>query len=288
LLYEAFGCSPDYAVALLHSPHFLWSLGEASTLNSVQGGFSHESNALLVDDRWTKPGKTELDVTAQAQLQSVPVVFVIYHAELLGVLVAHKQCSYLQIALRRQLRLPSPLCPNRCGPGPGCGQIVDAYGDRALPRKFALERQLHKARHLDVLHDVDLLDELRQPVPTLQTVPVFVRAGVRRAFASSLQHLRAAYSGPPDDHARARTWKLFLLTPRMLLTRPAEWGGDGRRVFLMRLQRYEQGLWPALLVDARATRASLGQRPTSMQKRFPSDGEQPLASAYRCRARARR
>ena len=32
---------------------------------------------------------------------------------------------------------------------------------------------------LTSLDDIDLLNELRHPVPTLQTVPVFVRAGVR-------------------------------------------------------------------------------------------------------------
>ena len=42
----------------------------------------------------------------------------------------------------------------------------------------------------------------------------------------------------------------------MLIARPAEQGGDGRRILLMRLQHYEQGLSPALLADARATRAS--------------------------------
>ena len=45
----------------------------------------------------------------------------------------------MQLALRRRLRLPLPLCPNRCGPRPGCGQRVDAYGDHALacPRPAA-------------------------------------------------------------------------------------------------------------------------------------------------------
>ena len=35
----------------------------------------------------------------------------------------------MQLALRR---LPLPLCPNRCGPGPGCGQRVDPLEDHAL------------------------------------------------------------------------------------------------------------------------------------------------------------
>ena len=93
---------------------------------------------------------------------------------------------------------------------------------------------------LDGLDDVLTCSTNRHPAPTLQTVPVFVRVGVRRAFASSLQHLREAYSEPPDDRVRARA---------------AEQGGDGR-ILLMRLQHYEQALWPALLAAARATRAS--------------------------------
>ena len=38
----------------------------------------------------------------------------------------------MQIALRRRLRLPLPLSPNRCGPNPGCGGPVDALGDHTL------------------------------------------------------------------------------------------------------------------------------------------------------------
>ena len=38
----------------------------------------------------------------------------------------------MQIALRRRLRLPLPLCPGHCGPNPGCGGVVDLYGDHAL------------------------------------------------------------------------------------------------------------------------------------------------------------
>ena len=49
----------------------------------------------------------------------------------------------MQLALRRRLRLPLPLGPNRCGPSPGCGQQVDEYGDHALacPRTGLLARR---------------------------------------------------------------------------------------------------------------------------------------------------
>ena len=46
-----------------------------------------------------------------------------------------------------------------------------------------------------------------------------------------------------DGGGSARAWKLFLLTPRMLPARPAEHGGDGRRILLMRLQHYGRYFW---------------------------------------------
>ncbi|OLQ14690.1 hypothetical protein AK812_SmicGene1121 [Symbiodinium microadriaticum] len=49
----------------------------------------------------------------------------------------------MQLALRRRLRLPLPLRLNRCGPSPGCGGLVDVFGDHALacPRTGLLARR---------------------------------------------------------------------------------------------------------------------------------------------------
>ena len=49
----------------------------------------------------------------------------------------------MQVALRRRLRLPLPLCSGRCVPDPGCGRRVDALGDHALacPRTRLLARR---------------------------------------------------------------------------------------------------------------------------------------------------
>ena len=38
----------------------------------------------------------------------------------------------MQLAQRRRLRLPLHLGSRRCGPSPGCGAQVDAFGDHAL------------------------------------------------------------------------------------------------------------------------------------------------------------
>ena len=77
------------------------------------------------------------------------------------------------------------------------------------------------------------------------------RAGVRRALKRSILALRDAYVGSPDDVRRPRAWKLFLLTPRMLLARPKLQGAAGRRELLQRIQSHEQGQWQALLANAR-------------------------------------
>ena len=50
----------------------------------------------------------------------------------------------MQVALRRRMRLPLPIAPNRCGgEGPGCGGVADAFGDHALacPRAGLLARR---------------------------------------------------------------------------------------------------------------------------------------------------
>ena len=105
---------------------------------------------------------------------------------------------------------------------------------------------------LEALDAVDLLAELRGPVPTLQDVPVFLRGGLRRALEFALTALRAASAGPAEEAVRARAWKLFLLTPRMLLARTAETGAAGSRELLARVGAYERAEWPALLERARA------------------------------------
>ena len=49
----------------------------------------------------------------------------------------------MQLALRRRLRLPLHLSSRRCGPSPGCGALVDAFGDHTLacPRTGLLARK---------------------------------------------------------------------------------------------------------------------------------------------------
>ncbi|CAE7037427.1 unnamed protein product, partial [Symbiodinium natans] len=161
----------------------------------------------------------------------------------------------------------------RCGPGGlarsirgACGGCGGGNACRCLACWRATSRTRSSISHtyrataprpaspptLEALDAVDLLAELRGPVPTLQDVPVFLRGGLRRALEFALTALRAASAGPAEEAVRARAWKLFLLTPRMLLARTAETGAAGSRELLARVGAYERAEWPALLERARA------------------------------------
>ena len=111
------------------------------------------------------------------------------------------------------------------------------------------------------LDAVDLVAELQNPVPTLQDIPPFMRAAVRGALVRALRRLRSDYAttNAGDFSATSRAWKLFLLSPRMLLARPAHQGADGRAELLERAAAFDRGDWLQLLAAARAShRRDLG------------------------------
>ena len=69
----------------------------------------------------------------------------------------------------------------------------------------------------------------------MQDVPPFLRAAVRSALLHALTELTelrmVGTLSPVESEAAARAsraWKLFLLAPRMLLTRTAQQGSQGR------------------------------------------------------------
>ena len=100
------------------------------------------------------------------------------------------------------------------------------------------------------LDDIDLAEELRHPVPTIQEVPPFLRGAVRGALVQALRGLQAA-QGYDREKQVTRAWALFLLAPRMLLARVPEHGRAGRRVLLDKAQAFQRGEWTTLLRQAR-------------------------------------
>ncbi|CAE7831339.1 CPY1 [Symbiodinium sp. CCMP2592] len=81
------------------------------------------------------------------------------------------------------------------------------------------------------LDAVDLVAELRCPVPTLQDVPPFMRPPIRMAL-------------------------LFLLAPRMLLARTTQRGAQGRQELLARAKAFQQGDWARFLGEVRRAASS--------------------------------
>ncbi|CAE7438573.1 unnamed protein product [Symbiodinium sp. CCMP2592] len=105
------------------------------------------------------------------------------------------------------------------------------------------------------LDAVDLAAEFGTPVPTMQSVPAFLRAGVRQALVLALRALREAYTrGTALQQTRA--WKLFLLAPRLLLHRARGSGTVGREALLQRTRDFLAGRWEALLGATRAAAAA--------------------------------
>ena len=110
------------------------------------------------------------------------------------------------------------------------------------------------------LDEVDLATEFATPVPTLQSAPRFVAAGVRAAFSFALRAV--ATPAPAAGATRERAWKLFLLVPRLLLCRPPASGSVGKAALLRRVTDFQAGRWSQLLHAARAVapaRAPAGQ-----------------------------
>ena len=90
--------------------------------------------------------------------------------------------------------------------------------------------------------------------------------GVRRAFVHALRGLHSPH--PAAGITAERTWKLFLLVPRLLLTRTRETGPAGRTALLQRLQAFEAGRWCELLDAAMPSTAQPQRSPGSDVERM--------------------
>ena len=65
---------------------------------------------------------------------------------------------------------------------------------------------------LEAMHEVDLAEELRRRVSTVQSPPGHVRGALKNAMAAGLAEVQR-------DPGASDGWKLFLLAPRLLLHR---------------------------------------------------------------------
>ena len=116
------------------------------------------------------------------------------------------------------------------------------------------------------LDAVVLRDVFAAPLPTMRDVPRFLAAGVRRAFVHALRGLHSP--NPAAGITAERAWKLFLLVPRLLLTRTRETGPAGRTALLQRFQAFEAGRWCELLDAAMPSTAQPQRSPGSDVERM--------------------
>ena len=83
------------------------------------------------------------------------------------------------------------------------------------------------------LESLDLEAELQRPTRTVREPPRWFRGSLRKAFGFSLKEWRR--------RPTAATWKLFLLTPRMLLGATEETGEKGKAIFFKRFRQFQRG-----------------------------------------------
>ncbi|CAK0807356.1 unnamed protein product [Prorocentrum cordatum] len=127
------------------------------------------------------------------------------------------------------------------------------------------------------LGSIELQQELRRFVPTLQNVPRFLRAETRMAFTAALKRIKRGH----DQGNQATThqgWTLFLLASRLLLSKPKGADADGRQELLERAQRFRRGDWLALLHEAdTAAGARAAPRPATEEQQQERRREQACA-----------
>ena len=92
------------------------------------------------------------------------------------------------------------------------------------------------------LEHISLEAIFRQDVVTVQDVPRWFRAQLRRAFGVALEQWRS--------HPSAAAWKLFFLIPQMLLRPTKTRGAEGKAIFAQRMAAFDAGQWDSLLTEA--------------------------------------
>ncbi|CAE7328378.1 unnamed protein product, partial [Symbiodinium sp. CCMP2592] len=119
---------------------------------------------------------------------------------------------------------------------------------------------------LQQLDDIDLHDEMRRQVLTLQSAPHKVRGTLRIALRTGLREALEG-AGPADT---SRGWKLFFLAPRMLLQRGAGQPFVDASQLQQRCDLF-RGEWLALLREATQT-------PSGPGSGMPAAGESACAA----------
>ena len=116
-----------------------------------------------------------------------------------------------------------------------------------------------KAEAWATLDSIDLAEEWKHACATVREVPEFFRRQVQEAFHVATSRIRTMH-GKDKEKELERAWKLFLLLPRMLLSRTKSKGEDGKKEFFARFRSFQRGDWLTLVQNARVKRKRKTQR----------------------------
>ena len=100
------------------------------------------------------------------------------------------------------------------------------------------------------LDSITLKDEYKHACATVREVPEFFSRQFQEAFYIATSRIRTMHSQKKELELE-RAWKLFLLLPRMLLTRTRMKGEDGKNEFFSRIRAFHRGDWLTLVQQAR-------------------------------------
>ena len=126
---------------------------------------------------------------------------------------------------------------------------------------------------LDELHVPDIFKERAR---VMRTVPLFLKGAFRGALRVAFEEAQCARDN--NDNARnCRAWKLFMLLPRMLLSRPPRGGQVPKKLLEERFQMFSVGRWAELVRASLELTATGAQAAIRRRRRNRGDDVQKRA-----------
>ena len=143
------------------------------------------------------------------------------------------------------------------------------------PEQPGADDQTHHQRHraaFQSLDEIDLQETLMKKFIGFQSPPTFLKGRMRQAMQFALEAILQATTADQT----LRSWKLWLLLPRMLLHRPPGIRTISKPDWRLRIAQFQEGEWTTLLRQAAAAnpqRANISTDPHQTSPETP-DSEQ--------------
>ena len=143
---------------------------------------------------------------------------------------------------------PRPSSGGRNSPVRAKAKAAKKY--KWVPKTVASQGSGGMASAWATLDAVTLSEEWKHRCATIREVPEFFSSQLREAFSIATARIREMHAKKKEAELE-RAWKLFLLLPRMLLSRTKYQGEDGKAEFFSRFRAFKRGDWMTLVQQAR-------------------------------------